>query len=76
MENFGYWGGRSKNIIFLGIFFANIVAKLHAEDGVLCSTSSLETLSTKGCLYFGLLVSDDYFPNTPPETPISLRSSL
>ena len=31
---------------------------------------------SKSCLRFGLHISDDYFAIKPPETPISLRSSL
>ena len=31
---------------------------------------------SKGCFHIGLHISDDYFAITPPETSISLRSSL
>ena len=60
--------GKDKNILLC----SEIICIFVAERTVLLRL----VVYSKRCLHIGLHISDGYFAIAPPETPISLRSSL
>ena len=67
MENLGYWGSRSKTKNNFGDNVFVIVTELKANDDVVCPIIVHSKTFTPPTTNFAI---------APPETPISLRSSL